>query len=173
MGLNSNDQNQDKNHNGRRANQQRTESPLLNNLWVCLCKTIHCFVFYLFHPRLCYRFWNQDATTKQKREATGTDLVELAVRRAEDLGLHPYELQGRLHEVLDIQRVLNVMREGGKIADFDLLKEMFWESGSLEELQAFYKAKLEGLVKEGVQAVNLKRGRELLEEGKGMLAPLK
>ena len=126
-----------------------------------------------FNPRFCYRFWNQDATTKQKREATGTDLVELAVRRAEDLGLHPYELQGRLHEVLDIQRVLNVMREGGKIADFDLLKEMFWESGSLEELQAFYKAKLEGLVKEGVQAVNLKRGRELLEEGKGMLAPLK
>ena len=126
-----------------------------------------------FNPRFCYRFWNQDATTKQKREATGTDLVELAVRRAEDLGLHPYELQGRLHEVLDIQRVLNVIREGGKIADFDLLKEMFWESGSLEELQAFYKAKLEGLVKEGVQAVNLKRGRELLEEGKGMLAPLK
>ena len=170
MGLNSNDRNQDKDHNGRRANQQQTESPLLNNLWVCL-KTI--FVFYLFNPRLCFRLWNQEATTKQKREATGTHLVELAVRRAEDLGLHPYELQGGLHEVLDIQRVLNVIREGGKIADFDLLKEMFWESGSLEELQAFYKAKLEGLVKEGVQAVNLKRGRELLEEGKGMLAPLK
>ena len=140
--------------------------------YVCV-KQYTCLCFYLFNPRFCYRFWNQDATTKQKRAATGTDLVELAVRRAEDLGLHPYELQGRLHEVLDIQRVLNVMREGGKIADFDLLKEMFWESGSLEELQAFYKAKLEGLVKEGVQAVNLKRGRELLEEGKGMLAPLK
>ena len=173
MGTNSNDQNQDKNHNGCRENQQRTESPLLNNLRVCLCKTINFFVFHLFNPRFCYRFWNQDAKTKHKREATGTDLVELAVRRAEDLGLHPYELQGRLHEVLDIQRVLNVMREGGKIADFDLLKEMFWESGSLQELQAFYKAKLEGLVKEGVQAVNLKRGRELLEEGKGMLAPFK
>ena len=37
----------------------------------------------------------------------------------------------------------------------------------------FLFTKLEGLVKEGVQAVNLKRGRELLEEGKGMLAPLK
>ena len=140
--------------------------------YVCVKQyTVLCFI-YSTHA-FCYRFWNQDATTKQKREATGTDLVELAVRRAEDLGLHPYELQGRLHEVLDIQRVLNVIREGGKIADFDLLKEMFWESGSLEELQAFYKAKLEGLVKEGVQAVNLKRGRELLEEGKGMLAPLK
>ena len=81
-------------------------------------------------------------------------------------------LQGRLGEVLDVERVLDVVEEGRKMADIDLLREMFWQSGSLEELQASYKEKLAGLMEEGARAVNLKKGEELLKEGEGMLTPI-
>ena len=121
---------------------------------------------------------NKDGRSKQKREAiadkeNGNDgLLELALRRAEELGLQPEVLQGRLGEVLDVERVLDVVEEGRKMADIDLLREMFWQSGSLEELQASYKEKLAGLMEEGARAVNLKKGEELLKEGEGMLTPI-
>ena len=119
---------------------------------------------------------NKDGRSKEKRNAdeeNGNDgLLELALRRAEELGLKPEVLQGRLDEVLDVQKVLDVVEEGRKIADVDLLREMFWESGSLEELQAKYKEKLAGLMKEGAKAVNLEKGEELLKEGEGMLTPI-
>merc|ERR1719225_2022257 len=63
-------------------------------------------------------------------------------------------------------------KERRQIANVDLLREMFWKSESLEELQATYKEKLTGLVKEGAKAVNLKRGEELLKEGEGILMPI-
>ena len=116
---------------------------------------------------------NKDVRSKEKRNAdeeNGNDgLLELALRRAEELGLKPEVLQGRLGEVLDVERVLDVVEEGRKMADIDLLREMFWQSGSLEELQASYKEKLAGLMEEGARAVNLKKGEELLKEGAGLL----
>ena len=119
---------------------------------------------------------NKDGRSKEKRNAdeeNGNDgLLELALRRAEELGLQPEVLQGRLGEVLDVERVLDVVEEGRKMADIDLLREMFWQSGSLEELQASYKEKLAGLMEEGARAVNLKKGEELLKEGEGMLTPI-
>ena len=119
---------------------------------------------------------NKDGRSKEKRNAdeeNGNDgLLELALRRAEELGLKPEVLQGRLGEVLDVERVLDVVEEGRKMADIDLLREMFWQSGSLEELQASYKEKLAGLMEEGARAVNLKKGEELLKEGEGMLTPI-
>ena len=119
---------------------------------------------------------NKDVRSKEKRNAdeeNGHDgLLELALRRAEELGLKPEVLQGRLGEVLDVERVLDVVEEGRKMADIDLLREMFWQSGSLEELQASYKEKLAGLMEEGARAVNLKKGEELLKEGEGMLTPI-
>ena len=118
---------------------------------------------------------NKDGRSKEKRNAEENEndgLLELALRRAEELGLKPEVLQGRLGEVLDVERVLDVVEEGRKMADIDLLREMFWQSGSLEELQASYKEKLAGLMEEGARAVNLKKGEELLKEGEGMLTPI-
>ena len=120
-----------------------------------------------------FREEDKQGRKREKREANQENgLLELALRRAEELGLKPKELQGRLDEVLDVQRVLDVVEEGRKIANVDLLREMFWESGSLEEFQTVYKEKLEGLVKEGAKAVNLKRGEELLKEGEEILTPI-
>ena len=122
-----------------------------------------------------FREEDKHGRSKEKREATeenGNGLLELALRRAEELGLKPEVLQGRLDEVLDVQRVLDVVEEGRRIANVDLLREMFWESASIEELKTIYKEKLEGLVKEGAKAVNLKRGEELLKEGEEMLTPI-
>ena len=122
-----------------------------------------------------FREEDRNGRSKEKREATeenGNGLLELALRRAEELGLKPEVLQGRLDEVLDVQRVLDVVEEGRRIANVDLLREMFWESASIEELKTIYKEKLEGLVKEGAKAVNLKRGEELLKEGEEMLTPI-
>ena len=123
-----------------------------------------------------FREEDQHGRSKEKREVSGLQngngLLELALRRAEELGLKPEVLQGRLDEVLDVQRVLDVVEEGRKIANVDMLREMFWDSGSLEELQTIYKEKLEGLVKEGAKAVNLKRGEELLKEGEEILTPI-
>ena len=123
-----------------------------------------------------FREEDKHGRSKEKREVSGLQngngLLELALRRAEELGLKPEVLQGRLDEVLDVQRVLDVVEEGRKIANVDMLREMFWDSGSLEELQTIYKEKLEGLVKEGAKAVNLKRGEELLKEGEEILTPI-
>ena len=122
-----------------------------------------------------FREEDKNGRSKEKREATeenGNGLLELALRRAEELGLKPEVLQGRLDEVLDVQRVLDVVEEGRRIANVDLLREMFWESASIEELKTIYKEKLEGLVKDGAKAVNLKRGEELLKEGEEMLTPI-
>ena len=124
-----------------------------------------------------FREEDKDGRSKEKREASaeenGNDgMLDLALRRAEELGLKPEVLQGRLGEVLDVQRVLDVVEEGRKMADIDLLREMFWQSESLEEMQASYKEKLAGLMEEGAKAVNLKRGEELLKEGEGMLTPI-
>ena len=125
-----------------------------------------------------FREEDKDGRSKEKRETKGEEengndgLLELALRRAEELGLQPEVLQGRLGEVLDVERVLDVVEEGRKMADIDLLREMFWQSGSLEELQASYKEKLAGLMEEGARAVNLKKGEELLKEGEGMLTPI-
>ena len=122
-----------------------------------------------------FREEDKHGRSKEKREATeenGNGLLELALRRAEELGLKPEVLQGRLDEVLDVQRVLDVVEEGRRIANVDLLREMFWESASIEELKTIYKEKLEGLVKEGAKAVNLKRGEELLKEGEEILTPI-
>ena len=110
---------------------------------------------------------------KKKRDTTSQEgLVELALSQAEEFGIRPEELQGRLDEVLDVQKVLEVVEEGRKMADVDLLRELFWKSESLEELQTVYKEKLDGLVEEGAKAVNLKKGEQLMKEGEEFLAPI-
>ena len=110
---------------------------------------------------------------KRKRDTTNQDgLVELALSQAVEFGIRPEELQGRLDEVLDVQKVLEVVEEGRKMADVDLLRELFWKSESLEELQTVYKEKLDGLVEEGAKAVNLKKGEQLMKEGEEFLTPI-
>ena len=50
---------------------------------------------------------------KKKRDTTNQDgLVELALSQAAEFGIRPEELQGRLDEVLDVQKVLEVVEEG-------------------------------------------------------------
>ena len=109
---------------------------------------------------------------KRKRETNQEGLVELALSQAAEFGIRPEELQGRLDEVLDVQKVLEVVEEGRKMADVDLLRELFWKSESLEELQTVYKEKLDGLVEEGAKAVNLKKGEQLMKEGEEFLTPI-
>ena len=110
---------------------------------------------------------------KRKRDTTSQEgLVELALSQAAEFGIRPEELQGRLDEVLDVQKVLEVVEEGRKMADVDLLRELFWKSESLEELQTVYKEKLDGLVEEGAKAVNLKKGEQLMKEGEEFLTPI-
>ena len=53
--------------------------------------------------------------------------------QAAEFGIRSQELQGRLDEVLDVQKVLEVVEEGRKMADVDLLRELFWKSESLKE----------------------------------------
>ena len=110
---------------------------------------------------------------RKKRDTTNQEgLVELALNRAAEFGIRPEELQGRLDEVLDVQKVLEVVEEGRKMADVDMLRELFWKSESLEELQTVYKEKLDGLVEEGAKAVNLKKGEQLMKEGEEFLTPI-
>ena len=111
---------------------------------------------------------------KKKRDTNPNQegLVKLALSQAAEFGIRPEELQGRLDEVLDVQKVLEVVEEGRKMADVDLLRELFWKSGSLEELQTVYKEKLDGLVEEGAKAVNLKKGEQLMKEGEEFLTPI-
>ena len=110
---------------------------------------------------------------KKKRDTTNQEgLVKLALSQAAEFGIRPEELQGRLDEVLDVQKVLEVVEEGRKMADVDLLRELFWKSESLEELQTVYKEKLDGLVEEGAKAVNMKKGEQLMKEGEEFLTPI-